>query len=307
MKTIFKVLVGAAVATLLASCSHKQDFYTDSYARLGGTSYEIPEDAGICRIPVNSYNCSGKTGTVTFVVTDGTAVQGVDYNIEPASGVINIDGNGTAFIDVLPIAHLGELTGDLEFSITLTGSTGIDLGASAVADVKIKDTDHPLTDMFGTYYMSAITYDRDIPGLKRYAWNFIMSPYDGDVTRVWLSNICVMTARWYAGYTGACPVYAVVSDDHKTITIPLPQETTGSLSAWGLSGHAWAYAHEGTTGGYIDSNSQVVFTWDETNKVYITSDSFGISHPDDIVDYNLFYEGAVNYSDAGTTYFYKTE
>lgn len=309
MKTIFKVLVGAAFATMLASCSHKQEFYTDSYARLGGTSYEVLENAGVCRIPVNSYNCDGKTGTVMFAVTDGKAVQGVDYNIEPASGVININGNGTAFIDVIPIAHIGELTGDLDFSIALTGATGVDLGSTVNVAITIKDTDHPLTKMFGAYTMGALTYDTESSTYLSYVtWTMNMSAYPGDVTRVTMDNICPFGGAWYKAY-GPFPVYGIVSDDHKTITVPLPQETQGTLStAWGLNENAYMYAHAGVSGGYIESASQVVFTLDEATGNYVADSDYGFTSANMVGDYNIWYEGCVcfsTYSASTPTYFVK--
>ena len=311
MKTIYKVLFGAVLAVSLASCSHKQTFETASFACFNDIAYVVNEDAGVFRIPVNSFNNTGKTGSVTFKVTDGKAVQGTDYTIEPASGVLTFDGNGTQFIEVAPIAHLGELTGNLDFTIDMVGASGIDLGAATSLGITIKDVDHPLTDLFGAYTIKAITY---ASGLGYPGWTLNISAYEGDLTRVWLDNLIPFAAAYSAYLAGKTPaVYGIVSDDKKTITIPLPQTTPAKFTAWGIDDYAIMYSHTGFTGSglgvYVTDDAQAVFTLDEATGAWTTTDSYGISHPSDLPDYpSLFTSYCIvisNYSASYPTYFVK--
>ena len=298
MKTIYKVLFVAATAALMASCTHKQEFYTNSYASFGDSSYIINEDAGIFRIPVSTFNNSGKSGSVMFSVTDGKATQGTDYTVEPASGVLTFDGNGTQFIEVTPIAHLGVLTGNLDFSIDMVGASGIDLGTATSLGITIKDVDHPLTDLFGSYTMHSVAYNG---GLYYYSWTMNITAYDDDVTRIWIDYPTKFSSPDF--YNLLTPIYGIVSDDKKTMTFPLPQVT--NAEKWGLA-NLRVYAHEGWLGGagkYITDESQVVFTLDEDSGWWITTDPFGVSHPDDLPDYpELFAAGAVNYANFNENY-----
>ena len=79
MKKIYTILTGVALVAALASCSRKEEFKTVPYARLGGTEYTINENGGLLRIPVSVYDNDGGVGSVTFVVKDGTAVEGKDF------------------------------------------------------------------------------------------------------------------------------------------------------------------------------------------------------------------------------------
>lgn len=143
MKRFINILLTTACAAALFSCTHKYAFKTTSYVIVEETNYTVKEDVGTVRIPVSAFNSDGLNGSVYFKVNDGSAVQGTDFTVEPASGVLTFSGNGTQFIEITVIEHAGVLTGNLQFSVELTSVSGdiTDLGGVCSATVEIQDND----------------------------------------------------------------------------------------------------------------------------------------------------------------------
>lgn len=143
MKRVINILVTTLCAAVLFSCTHEYSFKTNSYVTLGETSFSVKEDVGTVYIPVSAYNSESVSGSVFFKVIDGTAVQGTDFTVEPANGVLDFNGNSTENIVISVIEHAGVLTGSLKFSIELSAVTGgiTDLGGVYSATVEIKDND----------------------------------------------------------------------------------------------------------------------------------------------------------------------
>ena len=143
MKRFINILLTTACAAVLFSCTHEYAFKTNSYAIIGETTFSVKEDAGNVYIPVSAYNSKTNSGSVYFKVNNGTAVEGTDFTVEPASGVLNFNGNGTESIVISVIEHPGVVTGTLKFSLELTGVSGdiSDIGGVYSASVEIKDND----------------------------------------------------------------------------------------------------------------------------------------------------------------------
>ena len=143
MKRLINILLTTACAAALFSCTHKHTFQSASYVIMEGTTFSVKEDVGTVRIPVSAYNSDGLNGTVYFKVNDGSAVQGADFTVEPASGVLTFSGNGTQYIDINVIEHAGVLTGNLKFSVELSNISGdiTDIGGVYAATVEIQDND----------------------------------------------------------------------------------------------------------------------------------------------------------------------
>ncbi len=143
MKRFINILLTTACAAVLFSCTHKYAFKTTSYVIMEQTTFTVKEDVGTILIPVSSYNSNSLSGSVYFKVTDDTAVQGTDYTVEPASGVLAFNGNSTEYIKITVIEHAGELTGALKFSVELTSTSGgiTDLGGISACQVEIQDND----------------------------------------------------------------------------------------------------------------------------------------------------------------------
>ena len=63
-----------------------------------------------------------------------------------------------------------------------------------------------------------------------------ISPYEDSYSRIWIDNITVFTAvPGLSDYMEHGEVYADVSDDLKTITIPVPQQVQSTASEFGLN------------------------------------------------------------------------
>lgn len=143
MKRVINILVTTLCAAVLFSCTHEYSFKTNSYVAFGETSFAVKEDVGTVYIPVSAYNSESASGSVFFKVIDGTAVQGTDFTVEPANGVLDFNGNSTENIVISVIEHPGVLTGSLKFTIELSAVAGgiTDLGGVYSATVEIKDND----------------------------------------------------------------------------------------------------------------------------------------------------------------------
>ena len=302
MKNTIKVLALAIVAAGLVSCVDKPEFTRVPFVTMYRTSATVNESAAgtVYNIPVKLYNTT--EGTSVSYSVSGTAKNGVDYSFADQSGVLNIPpGSDSTAIAVRVTGQPGTFTGNLTMKVTLESATnGVDIGNFKNFTITIKDLDHPLSELFGAYSMSAVCVNSN-GGYSYPTWTVNVSQYDGDATRLWFDNLTYFSATAYKSYTGNSPVYGIVSNDKKTITIPLPQKTTGSLSAFGLD-YVWMFAHEGTDGVYITDNVNVVFTQNADGS-WTTNQSFGAGHPDDIADYpDLFYYYCVNYADFNSNY-----
>lgn len=173
MNAITKILVAGTTLVVMASCSRVAEFTTYPFVvmeKTGSVSYK--ESAGQVLIPVTSYNFEGMTGTVTFEVNDITGHKGTAYTVEPASGVLTFTGNQTQNIIVNIIDNTGTYTGNDDFSIKLTGTTGeLTLGNAYNLKCSIIDNDIPVDWAFvqGTWdasdFGAAETYEISIAKL----------------------------------------------------------------------------------------------------------------------------------------------
>lgn len=305
MKNIVKVLSIAILGATLASCADKPEFTTAPFVSLYRTSATVNEKAGgtVYNVPVKVYHA--KEAVSVAYTLSGTAVNGVDYTIADQSGVLNFPvGTDSLAIPINITGQPGTFTGDRSLRITLSSSTGgAEINPVKNFNITIKDLDHPLSALFGSYSISTYNVDNfddeDNPIYAYLTWTMNMSEYKGDPTRVWMDNLTYFSI-YYHNYTGDTPVYGIVSSDKKTITIPLPQTTTGNLSAWGL-GKATMYGHAGIDGNYISDPFEVVFTLGEDG-TWSTKQSFGISEETIVDAYSLFTYNCVNYADAGANY-----
>ncbi len=210
MKRFINILLATACAAALFSCTHKYGFKTTSYVIVEETTYAVKEDVGEFRIPVSSYNNSNLSGSVYFKVIDGTAVQGQDYNVEPASGVLNFNGSGTEYITVSVVDHPGELTGALNFSVELTSVSGdiTDIGGIYAANVEIQDND------------VVVNWDYLVGEWK--ANDFGIANYKLSIAQTG-ENTMTITNLWEGGKTIEATVEFNVEENTASITIPVGQ------------------------------------------------------------------------------------
>lgn len=291
MKKSIRIIAAAAILASFAACSQKIDYVTFPYARFESQGYTVNEDAGIVTIPV--YTKAGTSGTVNFEIVNGTAKQGIDFTVEPANGSLNIS-NGSGAITLNIISHIGELTGDLTFGINITSvSEGMTMGGIYSTSIKIKDIDHPLTNLFGTYDFSAVTLVSG--GYSYVTYDLSISPYEGDLAKVWIDFITPwQSPAFYGKY---CPnseeipgVYAEVSDGATTITIPTPQ-TLAALVTGAFSGvpeeHYVLYTYNDEEDTFNGKDDTIVFHLQDDGS-YITYDNYGLSIPSEYEE-GLFY------------------
>lgn len=174
MKRFINILLTTACAAALFSCTHKYAFKTTSYVIVEETNYTVKEDVGTVRIPVSAFNSDGLNGSVYFKVNDGSAVQGTDFTVEPASGVLTFSGNGTQYIEITVIEHAGVLTGNLQFSVELTSVSGdiTDLGGVCSATVEIQDNDVVVDWDYVIGKWTAQDYDNGAPDGGTYGATF---------------------------------------------------------------------------------------------------------------------------------------
>lgn len=303
MKKLAYILAGVAMVAALASCNRELTFQHHSFISIYCGNKTFAEDAGNITVPVSIYN--NKNGaTITVKCTDRTAVSGTNYQlVEPASGVLNAaPGDTVKNIVIKLIDRPGIFDGNLAFNVSIDSkSDDVELGPHDNVTITIKDNDHPLVDFFGDYTMKGVCANSN-GGLVYASWDVEVGPDDEDVTHLVFSNVTYFSAVAYHSYSGDCPVYGIVSDDRKTITFPFPQ-TSGSLKEFGIDDKAYTFGHTGFGGVYVTEDVEVVFTLDEASGMWITADSFGISHPSDLADYpDLFLPYSVNYSNFNSNY-----
>lgn len=200
------------VLVLSASCSRKLEFQHETFATFDAVSFMVDETAGTTTIPVSIYNPTGAPVSIAVSGVDGSAVNGVDYEIvSPASGILNFSGEETTQnIEVSITGFVGEFTNNKVFTIQISSATeGVSVGNYNEAKVTIKDLDHPLSAILGQYTAAGTeSWDGAI------TWPVVIDKDDNDVTAVQITNFLNL------GETLA----GSVSDDMTVITVPFGQE-----------------------------------------------------------------------------------
>lgn len=145
----------AAVCTLLAaSCGRKVEYHFDSYATMYSSACTVAETVGEIKVPVLIKNATGAEVQVSVKVTEGTAEEGVDYEvISPASGLLTFSGETDSLAVVIKINGFeGEFTGTKNFTVNIASATeGLPVGLFAQTKVTIDDLDHPLAAFIGQW------------------------------------------------------------------------------------------------------------------------------------------------------------
>jgi hypothetical protein len=154
MKSIYKVLAFTAMAAALAtSCREVSEYQTTAFANLYRTTVSVDENVGTVTLPVMLSSIKGDNNTaVTFKVKEGSAKEGVNFTVEPAGKVLNFSDTDSLNITIKIIDQPGVFTGSLTFDIELESATNdYQIGGSNETNFTIKDNDHPLANLFGTF------------------------------------------------------------------------------------------------------------------------------------------------------------
>lgn len=289
MKYLAKICIAGLAALSLAACSHVAQYSGEDFVAFRSSSFSANESAGSIKIPVIAYPQNGNPNTsVSFKVVEKTAKSGTDFTVEPASGVLNFTGDSLQYITVNVVDHDGLYTGDLTFNLQIESATNnYTFTHYNTVSVKIVDEDHPLLDLFGTYTMGGVVLS-EAPAYQNDSWDMEMSPYDGDVTRVWMDVVVpICSSKYYGSYfkRGKVKVYGVVSNDKTQISIPVPQQTPahpddlfGGFTADDLF---WLYKWDDEAGVFITEPGNLVFTKQADGSFEAGElDYFGITTPD---------------------------
>ena len=154
MKRNLIFFVAAACTLLAASCGRKVEYQFDSYATMYSSNYTVAETIGEFNVPVLIQNPTGAEVQVAVKVTEGTAEEGVDYEvISPASGLLTFSGETDSLNVVIKINGFeGEFTGTKQFTVSIASATeGLPVGLFSQTKVTIDDLDHPLAAYIGQW------------------------------------------------------------------------------------------------------------------------------------------------------------
>ncbi len=223
MKSINRILAFTAVVAAFVSCREVSDFTTTPFVNLYRTTVSVNEDVGTVILPVKLGSLKGdKNTSVTFKVVEGTAKEGVNFTIEPAGKVLNFNGTDSLAIKINVVDQPGVFTGSVDFQIELESATNdYQIGGSNATSFTIKDNDHPLANLFGTYSGPAPGYWGD-----NYTAEVQILAYPDDVTKVLVYNLDSYLAAY--GYTAAKNYNiftGTVNTEKTTVTIAAKQET----------------------------------------------------------------------------------
>lgn len=296
MKKIVKILALVTVASL-ASCNKLGTYSTAPYVSLDSNGYSINESESGTEliVPVNLYNTS-EGCTVSYTIDAVSAEDGVDFVSLDNSGSLNIPaGTNSVGIRFNVTGQPGVFTGNRQFRVRLSSaSNGVTIGATNVCTVTIADLDHPLTDLFGTYSFSNVTLGTS--GSFVYAtYDITLSEYKDNPYRVWIDYITPwQSPSYYGAYcknTEEIPgVYAEVSKDLSTITVPTPQ-TLAALVTEAFSGvpeeHYVLYTYVDEDDIFIGEPDTIVFERQDDGS-YVTVSNYGLNIPSEYQN-GLFY------------------
>ena len=243
MKSIYALVAGTL---LLASCAdneHPKFNDADAFAAFTKSSMSVNEnvESGELKIPVLFTSLAGLNKSVDFEIVDGTAAQGVNFEVTNASNTLSFTKEAPEQYITIKVNDNDTFGGDISFSINLKASGDINLGASKTCTITIVDDEHPLAFILGTLTGNGESY---FNGPTQ--WTLSLEKDADDVSKVWISNMVPEGT--------SLKVYGVVNDEKTEIRIPVGQEIAQSsaYSSITLEGFVGAEGEESIpTGGNI--------------------------------------------------------
>lgn len=222
MKRINTIFALAAGIAMFASCDvNKTPVWSDdnAFAAFDKVAVSVKEDAGSVKIPVTIASIDPVEVAVTYAAVDTlSAKNGVNFKLKDESGVLAFDGaQRTAYIEIEIINDAGHFTGDLKFSVDLTGAGDLNLGDSKTCIVTITDNDHPLAAILGNYTGSG----PDFKGVVT-TFNINVVKDADDLNVVWFENFDPSFASYSSSKVNR--FYGNVNEAKTEITIPQGQE-----------------------------------------------------------------------------------
>lgn len=157
MRKISNILIAAAVTASFASCN-KAEFVTSQFVTLNASTLTYSEDDGIVAIPVSVFGID--ECTVTYSITDGTAVQGEDFTIVDKDGQPNTTGVVKVAQDKekndsiwVKLNYDPTLTRGKTFTVNLLSSAtaGVTVSGTKQCSVTINDLEYAVSAYFGSW------------------------------------------------------------------------------------------------------------------------------------------------------------
>ncbi|MBO6044969.1 MAG: Ig domain-containing protein [Bacteroidales bacterium] len=183
----------------------------------------------------------------------------------------------------------GVVTAVKEGTATITVSAG-EKSATCAVTVKAKEPEPEpvptIADLYGTYTITALFFAED--GDVHYSsWDLLINQYEGSDNRVWIDNL---TFIQYAGEElfPHGEVYAEVSEDLKTITIPVPQEVKSTGAAFGVDEPFVLYKFDPVTDEPYTEKGVITFTQQEDGS-WITMNAYGFATESTVESGYLFW------------------
>ena len=174
----------------------------------------------------------------------------------------------------------GVVTAVKEGTATITAKAG---DKTATCAVTVKAKENPITGLFGDYTISSVIIAEDDEGMfySYGIWEMAITPYEGSSSRIWIDKIVPLFSKEVAAkYFPHGEVYAEVSEDMKTITIPVPQEVKSTAAPFGTEYDEplvlYKCAGDDAYAAYETTESVITFTLQEDGS-WKTLDSFGFT------------------------------
>ena len=172
----------------------------------------------------------------------------------------------------------GVVTAVKEGTATITASAG---EKTATCALTVKAKEHPLAALFGDYTFCSVILaeDEEEGGVLMYGyWDMKISPYEGNTSRVWIDKVTIFQAPdVYGKFLSEGDVYADVSEDMKTITIPVPQAVKSTAEeAFGEDEPFVLYKFAEDLVSAVTKESVITFTLQEDGS-WKTEDNYGFS------------------------------
>ena len=235
------ILILATLALAAVSCDKNESPVfddADAFVAFDKGAVSVSEIAGTVQIPVTLVSLAGLETTISYEAVDGTAKAGVNFNL--AAGAATLTFTKDAPTQIITVNILdpevvydtdgttrlgGKYTGDLKFTLKFKSTGDVNAGRESSCTVTIQDIDHPLSNILGSWTFNALN-----SSFAATSWANELAKDETDDHKVWFFNLVGLNSGW-AGWD--ISYYGNVSDDLKTITIPLGQESE--------------YKHSGTT------------------------------------------------------------
>lgn len=254
MKSIYALVAGTLLLSACAENELPKFNDADAFAAFTSSSMSVNENvaSGELQIPVLFTSLAGLEKSVDFEIVDGTAAQGVDFEIANSSNTLNFTKDAPTQYITVKVKDNAEFGGDIAFTINLVETEGTNLGDSKTCEVKIVDDEHPLAFILGAYTGSAESYYNGPT-----TWSLTIEKDPDDVSKVWIYPM-VPSGSLVA-------IYGVVNDAKTEIRIPVCQ----SLGVHSSYGDITLECYDETGDIYLEKGENVIGSIDANGNITI--------------------------------------